>query len=51
MTAIRLLLNSGFTGANAFFAIADARGLFREAGLDVAFTPGRGAADRRLHGA
>ena len=43
MTPVRLLLNSGFTGANAFFALAQAHGLFREAALDVRFTPGRGA--------
>lgn len=43
MTRLRLLLNSPFTGANAFLALADARGLFRDAGLDIAFTDGRGA--------
>lgn len=43
MTTIRLLLNSGFTGANAFFAIAQTRRLFEAVGLDVEFTPGRGA--------
>ncbi len=43
MTRIRLLLNSPFTGANAFLALADARGLFRDAGLDIVFTEGRGA--------
>lgn len=43
MTRLRLLLNSPFTGANAFLALADARGLFRDAGLDIAFTEGRGA--------
>ena len=43
MTPIRLLLNSDFTGANAFFALAAHRGLFAGAGLDVRFTPGRGA--------
>ena len=43
MTTIRLLLNSGFTGANAFLAIAQAQGIFQAAGLDVEFTPGRGA--------
>ena len=40
---LRLLLNSGFTGANAFFALGDAQGLFRAAGLDLHFSPGRGA--------
>ena len=43
MTTIRLLLNSDFTGANAFFALAEARGMFRDLGLDIGFTPGRGA--------
>jgi NitT/TauT family transport system substrate-binding protein len=43
MTPLRLLLNSSFSGANAFLAIALRQGLFRRAGLDVACTPGRGA--------
>lgn len=43
MTPVRLLLNAPFSGANAFFALADARGLFRQAGLAMDFTPGRGA--------
>ena len=43
MTPVRLLLNSDFTGANAFFALAAQTGLFRAAGLDMQFTPGRGA--------
>lgn len=43
MTTVRLLLNSGFTGANAFMAIAQVQGIFQAAGLEVEFTPGRGA--------
>ena len=43
MTALRLLLNSGFSGANAFFALAQQRGLFRSAGIDVELVAGRGA--------
>ena len=43
MTPIRLLLNSGFSGANAFLAIALQQGLFRDAQLDLRCTPGRGA--------
>ncbi len=43
MTTVRLLLNSAFTGANAFFALAESSGRFRDAGLDVQYTPGRGA--------
>ena len=43
MTAVRLLLNSGFSGANAFFALAQQRGMFRAAGIDVELVPGRGA--------
>ncbi len=43
MTPVRLLLNSDFTGANAFIALAAQRGLFRAGGLDMQFTPGRGA--------
>ena len=43
MTALRLLLNSDFTGANAFFALAEADGLLRAADVDLHYTPGRGA--------
>ncbi len=43
MTPVRFLLNTAFSGANAFLALADRRGLFRDAGLDITFTPGRGA--------
>jgi NitT/TauT family transport system substrate-binding protein len=43
VTVLRLLLNSDFSGANAFFALADADGSLRAAGLDLQFTAGRGA--------
>ena len=43
MTALRLLLNSDFTGANAFFALAEADGLLHAADVDLHYTPGRGA--------
>ncbi|MBL8336404.1 MAG: ABC transporter substrate-binding protein [Rhodoferax sp.] len=43
MTPLRLLLNSEFTGANAFIALAQHAGLCREAGLALDCTPGRGA--------
>ena len=40
---IKVLLNSGLSGANAWLLLADARGYFRYEGIDVVFTPGRGA--------
>ncbi len=40
---VRFLLNSGFSGANSWFLLADERGYFREEGLEVEFTPGKGA--------
>ena len=40
---VKLLLNSGFSGANAFFPLAEEKGYFKEAGIDVTFTAGRGA--------
>lgn len=40
---VRFLLNSGFSGANAWFLLADERGYFRREGIEVEFTPGRGA--------
>lgn len=43
MIRLNLLLNSGFSGANAFFALAESEGMFRAAGFDLRFTPGRGA--------
>ena len=43
MTPLRLLLNSPFTGANAFIALAEQRGLYRAAGLEMQYTSGHGA--------
>lgn len=40
---VRFLLNSGFSGANSWFVLADERGYFREEGIEVEFTPGKGA--------
>jgi NitT/TauT family transport system substrate-binding protein len=40
---VRVLLNSGLSGANSWLLLADARGYFRYEGIDVVFTPGRGA--------
>jgi NitT/TauT family transport system substrate-binding protein len=40
---LRFLLNSGPSGANAWFFVAEDRGFFRDEGLDVRFTDGRGA--------
>lgn len=40
---IRFLLNSGFSGANAWFLLAEDRGYFQKEGLKVEFSPGRGA--------
>lgn len=41
---VRLLLNSGISGPHAFFCLAHERGYFAEAGLDVEFAAGDGAA-------
>lgn len=41
---VKLLLNGGISGPHAFFCLAHERGYFREAGLDVEFSPGDGAA-------
>jgi NitT/TauT family transport system substrate-binding protein len=38
-----MLLNSGYTGANSFFLLADDKGYLKEAGLELAFTTGNGA--------
>jgi NitT/TauT family transport system substrate-binding protein len=43
LDTLRLLLNSGPSGANAWFFVAEERGFFRDEGLDVTFSPGRGA--------
>lgn len=40
---LKILLNSGPSGANAWFFVAEERGFFRDEGLDITFIPGRGA--------
>jgi NitT/TauT family transport system substrate-binding protein len=40
---VKVLLNSGLSGANSWLLLADARGYFRYEGIEVQFTPGRGA--------
>ncbi len=40
---LKFLLNSGPSGANAWFFAAEDRGFFREEGLDIRFADGRGA--------
>lgn len=40
---LRFLLNSGPSGANAWFFVAQDRGFFRDEGLEISFTDGRGA--------
>src|SRR5262245_39895761 len=42
-TPLKMLLNSGYSGANAFFLLAQDKGYFKDAGVDVTFTPGVGA--------
>lgn len=39
----RMLLNSGWSGANAWFVLAEDKGYLRDEGLNIAFMPGRGA--------
>ncbi len=41
---VRLLLNSAISGPHAFFCLAHERGYFADAGLDVEFAAGDGAA-------
>ncbi len=41
---VKILLNGGISGPHAFFCLAHERGYFRDAGLDVEFSPGDGAA-------
>ena len=41
---IKLLLNTSFSGPVSFLLLAEDKGYLREAGLDVAFSPGDGAA-------
>lgn len=43
MTRLKLLLNSYYSGANAWFALADARGHFAAEGLEIALATGNGA--------
>jgi NitT/TauT family transport system substrate-binding protein len=40
---LRMLLNSGYSGANSFFLLAEDKGYLKEAGIDLTFTTGRGA--------
>jgi NitT/TauT family transport system substrate-binding protein len=40
---LKFLLNSGPSGANAWFYVAQDRGFFRDEGLEIALVPGRGA--------
>lgn len=40
---LKFLLNSGYTGANAWFLLADDRGYFREEGIEIEYIDGRGA--------
>jgi NitT/TauT family transport system substrate-binding protein len=40
---LRFLLNSGPSGANAWFFVAEDSGFFRDEGLEISFTDGRGA--------
>lgn len=43
MHKVRLLTNSGFSGANAWFPLAVDRGYFRDEGIEVEFVDGHGA--------
>lgn len=40
---LRLLLNSGYSSVNSWFTLADDRGYFRDAGVQLDYTVGRGA--------
>ena len=42
-TALRMLLNSGYSSVNAWFCLAEDRGYLKEAGLRLTFTDGIGA--------
>ena len=44
VTRIRLILNGGLSGPHAWFCLAQQRGYFEEAGLDIEFITGEGAA-------
>lgn len=39
----RMLLNSGYSGVNSWFVIAQDKGYLRDEGIEIDFTPGRGA--------
>jgi NitT/TauT family transport system substrate-binding protein len=41
---LKLLLNTSFSGPVAFFLLAEDRSYLREAGFEIAFSPGGGAA-------
>lgn len=47
---LRMLLNSGYSGANSFFLLAQDKGHLKGAGVDLSFTPGTSAygAPRRM---
>lgn len=40
---VKMLLNSGWSGANAWFVLAEDRGYLRDEGIAMEFTAGRGA--------
>ena len=44
MSRIRLILNGGFSGPHAWFCLAQQRGYFAAAGLEIEFIAGEGAA-------
>jgi NitT/TauT family transport system substrate-binding protein len=41
--SLRMLLNSGYSGANSFFLLAEDRGHLKDAGIAISFTTGNGA--------
>jgi NitT/TauT family transport system substrate-binding protein len=43
MTRLHMLMNSYYSGANAWFALAEERGFFAEEGVELAITAGNGA--------
>jgi hypothetical protein len=43
LTRLRVLLNSDYSSVNTWFSLADDLGYFREAGLTLDYTAGRGA--------
>lgn len=40
---LKMLLNSGYSGANAFFLLAGDKGYYKDAGIELTFTTGTGA--------